>query len=101
VGAIDSADRWRQHLIRTGIWGKPERLGMGHQFGFDQGLLRRAMNKTGFDRVTFLTEPEDMISHHFRAAPVLLARGTKTPGVDPPKNIKELSFDELREYIIQ
>ncbi len=100
VDMIDRDYRWEQHLIRTGIWGKSERPGMGHQFGFDEGLLRRAMNKAGFDRVTFLDDPEDQISGHYADGAVLLARGTKTPGVDPPKNIKELSFNELREYII-
>lgn len=101
IAFIDGGDRRQQHLIRTAIWGKPERLGMGHQFGFDQGFLRRAMNKAGFDRVTFLMEPEDMISRHCKDGAVLLARGTKTPGIEPPKDIKSLSFDELREYIIQ
>jgi predicted SAM-dependent methyltransferase len=99
--AIDRGSRGGQHLIRTGIWGKTERMGMGHQFGFDQALLRRAMNKAGFDRVTFLTEPEDQISEHHADGAVLLVRGTKTPSVEPPKDIKSLSFDDLRAYIIQ
>ncbi len=89
------------HFIRTAIWGKTETLGMGHKFGFDQALLKRAMVKTGFDQVTQLTENDDMISSHYRQGPVLLFRGTKAEGVDPKFNIPAMNFDALREYIIQ
>jgi predicted SAM-dependent methyltransferase len=99
--AIERRQRLQQHLIRTGIWGKSERLGMGHQFGFDEELLYRAMTKTGFDRVKMLTDKEDMVSSHYSAGAVLLARGTKVGSSKPHMVAQNLTFNELREYIIQ
>jgi predicted SAM-dependent methyltransferase len=100
LAALDHGNRWSQHLIRTAIWGKPERLGMGHAWGFDKDLLERSMNKSGFDRVVFLTAKEDMISRHCRDGAVLLVRGSKTAGVDPTGDVKAMTFDELRTHIL-
>lgn len=100
LAALRSCDRWRIHLIRTAIWGKPERLGMGHQFGFDAGFLKRALSTIGFVSIKQLTEREDMISAHCRDGGVLLFKSTKSdhrPSVD----VRTLTFDELREHIIK
>lgn len=87
------------HIHRTGIWGKTERPGMGHMFGFDEALLLRAFGKIGFDDATLLTKGEEMISKHHRDGPVILVRGTR--GVHfPEKHVSDMSFDELRNFIL-
>jgi SAM-dependent methyltransferase len=88
------------HLIRTGIWGKTERPGMGHQFGFDGGLLERALHRTGFKGTEFLCKQEDMISSHWRSGHILLFRATKTD-FRPTRKSSEMIFNELREHIIK
>ncbi len=90
----------RTHIARTGIWGKPERPGMGHQFGFDHDLLARALSKTGFQDIVHLTHIEDMISLHYRSDdPVLLFKATKSDKYKGMR-VKQMSFDELRSYIL-
>jgi predicted SAM-dependent methyltransferase len=65
------------HIWTTSVYGKSEREGMSHYWGFYEGLLRRDFRYQGFNEVTRLTEKEDMISTHYRQEPVLLIRGTK------------------------
>lgn len=93
-------DREAIHEIRTAIWGKTERLGMGHQFGFDERFLANALAKSGFDDIKLLDQREDMISHHFRFGPVLLYESTKSEH-RPRVNVREMDFNTLREYIIK
>ena len=89
------------HISRTGIWGKSERPGMGHQFGFDRDLLARALYKTGFQEVYRLTAVEDMISSHYRNDdPVLLFKATKVADPLDIVDLKSLSFDELRTHLL-
>jgi len=97
---LKGEDRWQQHLMRTAIWGKTERKGMGHQFGFDWPLLNRALKIVGFDVVKKLTSNEDMISNHFKDGPVLLALCSKELVKDKKSHLKDLSFDELRKTIL-
>ncbi|KKL82844.1 hypothetical protein LCGC14_1980720 [marine sediment metagenome] len=65
------------HVWTTSIYGKSEREGMSHHWGFYEGLLRREFRNQGFHCVDRLTETEDMISTHYKQEPVLLIRGTK------------------------
>ena len=88
-------NEWDRHIARTGIWGKTERLGMGHCFGFDWDLLSKAIRTVGFDKVQKST---DMISNHGKDMPVILAKATKQS--HNLRNLKELSFNELRELIL-
>lgn len=99
--AIDSGKDGRAHLIRTSIWGKSERPGMSHLFGFDDKFLRQALLKSGFEAIKKLTAKTDMISTHYRDGPVLVYSCTKTNDSKPEKDVRNLSFDELREYIIK
>ena len=92
-------DTQQTHIHRTGIWGKSERPGMGHQFGFDEDLLFRAFRKIGFRAPALLTSPEEMISGHYRDVPVILIKATKSD-YRPPKNVADMSFDDLRSFIL-
>jgi predicted SAM-dependent methyltransferase len=65
------------HIWTTSVYGKSEREGMAHHWGFYEGSLRRDFRKQGFKEVTRLTKVDDMISTHYKHEPVLLIRGTK------------------------
>ena len=65
------------HIWTTSVYGKSEREGMSHHWGFYEGLLRREMRLQGFKEVVRLTEQDDMISTHYKQEPILLVRGTK------------------------
>ena len=65
------------HIWTTSTYGKSERVGMSHHWGFYEGLLRREMRHQGFETVVRLSEREEMISTHYRKEPILLVRGTK------------------------
>lgn len=72
VGDVDGIHNWT-----TALYGKSEREGMAHHWGFYEGLLRREIRHCGFKEVDRLTEQEDMISGHYKQGPVLLIRATK------------------------
>jgi hypothetical protein len=59
------------------VYGKNEREGMAHHWGFYEGLLRREFRHQGFNDVERLVFPNEMISTHYKQEPVLLVRGTK------------------------
>lgn len=96
----DPQFNFNTHIARTGIWGKSERPGMGHQFGFDRDLLARALMKTGFQEIYHLTKTEDMISGHYsNDDPVLLFKATKSAkhkGI----RVEQMSFDDLRTHML-
>jgi predicted SAM-dependent methyltransferase len=75
--AFRNGDTEAVHIWTTSVYGKSEREGMSHHWGFYEGLLRRKARACGFKDVQRLTEKEDMISGHYRQEPVLLVRGTK------------------------
>lgn len=100
LGALAGFNTEQIHVERTGIWGKTERVGMAHHFGFDVALLRSALNKIGFQAIKHLDERPDMISAHFKQGPIILMRATKTD-YRSPVDVRELTFDQLREYIIK
>jgi predicted SAM-dependent methyltransferase len=75
--AFEEGDIGAIHIWTTSVYGKNEREGMAHHWGFYEGLLRREMRGQGFKNVDRLTAREDMISDHYRLEPVLLIRGTK------------------------
>ena len=76
-GALVIGDVEAIHIWTTSVYGKNEREGMGHHWGFYEGLLRKAFRHQGFIEVKRLTEIEDMISMHYKQEPVLLIRGSK------------------------
>jgi hypothetical protein len=97
---VATTDTMQAHICRTGIWGKTERPGMGHQFGFDHDLLARALFKTGFQEVVHLTHPDDMISRHYsNDDPVLLFKATKS-AEHKGMRVKQMSFDALRQHML-
>jgi predicted SAM-dependent methyltransferase len=66
------------HQWRTSIYGKTERPGMAHHFGFDELTLKRYMHGAGFSDCLRLVEQTDMISSHYLQEPVLLIKARKT-----------------------
>jgi ubiquinone/menaquinone biosynthesis C-methylase UbiE len=75
--AFEQSDVDAIHVWTTSVYGKSEREGMSHYWGFYEGLLRREFRYHGFDEVVRLTEKDDMISAHYKQEPVLLVRGKK------------------------
>ena len=75
--SFEAGDVEAIHIWTTSLYGKNEREGMAHHWGFYEGLLRREMRHQGFKELDHLTEKEDMISEHYRQEPVLLVRGVK------------------------
>lgn len=65
------------HKWRTSIYGKTERAGMAHHFGFDEGTLLKYMVHAGFSMCERITKKEDMISEHYLQEPVLLIKARK------------------------
>ena len=75
--AFEAGDTEAVHIWTTSTYGKSEREGMSHYWGFYEGLLRRAFRHQGFTDVVRLTDSEDMISTHYKQEPILLVRGAK------------------------
>jgi predicted SAM-dependent methyltransferase len=71
-GDVEAIHKWT-----TSVYGKNEREGMCHYWGFYEGLLRRAFRWRGFKDVERLMGKDEMISTHYKQEPVLLVRGTK------------------------
>jgi len=65
------------HIWTTSIYGKSEREGMAHHWGFYEGSLRRELRKYRFKDVVRLNTQKEMISTHWKQEPILLVRGTK------------------------
>lgn len=65
------------HVWTTSTYGKNEREGMAHHWGFYEGLMRRAFRQQGFKDVKRLELISEMISTHYKQEPVLLVRGVK------------------------
>ncbi len=76
-GAFVTGDVESIHIWTTSVYGKNEREGMAHHWGFYEGLLRRAFRNQGFNEVDRLTEIDEMISTHYKQEPILLIRGVK------------------------
>lgn len=77
TAAFEAGDVEAIHVWTTSVYGKNERKGMSHHWGFYEGLLRKEMRLTGFKDIERLTAKADMISGHYKQEPVLLVRGTK------------------------
>jgi hypothetical protein len=73
---------------------------MGHQYGFDKLNLEKALKTIGFTSTEFISDHEKMISSHYRAGPVLTFRCTKT-SYRPPKDVRDMKFNDLREAVIK
>lgn len=72
--ALDHKNKRDIHIWTTSIYGKNERPGMAHHWGFTEDLLLEAMSKAGFE---VNREWAGMISSHYKQEPVILVRGTK------------------------
>jgi len=77
ASSFNNGDTEQIHIWTTSTYGKSERKGMSHHWGFYEGLMRRAFRHQGFKDVDRLTAIEDMISTHYKQEPVLLIRGIK------------------------
>ncbi len=77
ASSFNSGDIEQIHIWTTSTYGKNEREGMAHHWGFYEGLMRRAFRHQGFKDVDRLTAVDDMISTHYKQEPILLIRGTK------------------------
>jgi predicted SAM-dependent methyltransferase len=75
--AFAAGDTEAIHIWTTSIYGKNEREGMAHHWGFYEGFLRRTMRVQGFKDVVRLHDERNMISSHYKQEPILLVRGTK------------------------
>lgn len=65
------------HLWKTSVFGKTERKGMAHKFGFDYDELTELSRRAKFASSDRLTADSDMISLHYTMEPVILMRMTK------------------------
>ena len=66
------------HVWTTSIYGKNERKGMGHHWGFYEGLMLGELGKQGFKNVVRITAIDELPSaSHYAAEPVLCVRGVK------------------------
>lgn len=74
--AFASGDTQAIHIWTTSVYGKSERDGMAHHWGFYEGLLRREFRHVGFSNVDRIVENMPAASH-WRNEPVLLVRGDK------------------------
>lgn len=77
TAAFESGDPEAIHVWTTSVYGKNERKGMAHHWGFYEGFLRREFRHQGFLEVVRLINKTDMISTHYKQEPILLVRGTK------------------------
>jgi predicted SAM-dependent methyltransferase len=75
--AFTACDTRAIHVWTTSVYGKNERHGMAHHWGFHEALMLEEFRALGFAEVDRLVERKDMISPHWRQEPVLLVRGTK------------------------
>ena len=66
------------HVWTTSVYGKNERKGMQHYWGYYEGLLVGEFNNLGFKGVERITKIEEMLpASHWRSEPVLLVKGIK------------------------
>lgn len=76
--AFDHTDVGAIHIWTTSVYGKNERRGMQHHWGFYEGLLCHEFRELGFKDVNRIVEKEKMlVASHWQSEPVLLVRGTK------------------------
>jgi len=77
MDAFDKNDTRQIHIWTTSVYGKNERKGMAHHWGFYPELLISKMGEVGFNSIEELRRKEEMISTHYKQEPVLLVRGAK------------------------
>lgn len=70
--AYEQNNRLEIHIRRTSIYGKTERSGMAHHFGFDYETLKEYAEQAGFQSIKRLTNHQDMISLHYKLEPIIL-----------------------------
>lgn len=75
--AFEHTDTKAIHVWTTSVYGKNERKGMQHHWGFYEELLCNEFHICGFNAVERLIKKDDMISPHWSQEPVLLVRGMK------------------------
>ena len=75
--AMMEDDNTNIHKWTTSIYGKSERFGMSHHWGFYGRTMVILFRNTGFHNVVRIMGDENMISPHYRQEPVLLMTGTK------------------------
>lgn len=74
--AFIDKDRHKAHKLTTSVYGKNEREGMAHYWGFTEYLLKTTMERIGY-KCERMIGKDNMISPHYSQEPVLLIRGKK------------------------
>ena len=72
---FDKGDMERVRVWTLSVYGKTERPGMAHHWGFHKRELQTKMIEAGFSLVEDVTDK--FISNHHKMEPVLLVKGTK------------------------
>lgn len=76
--AFECTDMRAIHIWTTSVYGKNEREGMAHHWGFYEALMLDEFRALGFKDVERITEKEKMLAaSHWQSEPVLLVKGTK------------------------
>lgn len=76
--AFAAGDAQAIHVWTTSVYGKNERKGMAHHWGFYEGLMLEAFRNLGFKGVVRITAKDQMPSaSHYMVEPVLCVRGIK------------------------
>lgn len=65
-GNLEQARIWT-----VSVYGKSERKGMAHHWGFTKQFLSKLLQSCGFTTVEF---PTEMISNHYKQEPVILSK---------------------------
>ena len=74
VKAYEDKDFEQSRIWTVSMYGKSEREGMAHHWGFSKHYLATKIAKAGFKAFGF---PTEMISSHYKQEPVILIRGIK------------------------
>lgn len=72
--AYQREDHLKVHICTTSIYGKNERNGMAHYWGFTPHLLDAKLREVGF---TPTMQPQDSLSTHYKQEPVLVFKAVK------------------------
>jgi predicted SAM-dependent methyltransferase len=78
MAAFEHTNMRAIHVWTTSVYGKNEREGMAHHWGFHQALMFDEFRALGFKDIERITEKEKMLpASHWQSEPVLLVKGTK------------------------
>ena len=78
VKAMNEKDERMEHQMTTSVFGKQRYTGDQHCWGFTRITLPQLLHENGFEKVEIYTnrDLDNMISHHYKQEPILLAKAT-------------------------